>query len=248
MLLVAMPTAATTNVVVASTVVVAALLLLRWRRRSRVSPPNSPPTAALLKAMEDVPLQPLQPPAVHLSRTPSRVSLAEGQSRFGLDIGGSLLKLTYLELDGSHDDILKSLQVLDQVVSRPGSKRPSRNFDAAMAARVGAMNGCADEDDDGPPVAVLSSQPTSPTRRTRGVLDPSLTVNVPALGGKLCACCASNAARCRPPQHPRESPMQQASHRPTTPLRAAPRLHRLCALCDLERRACGGGVATASHH
>ena len=38
---------------------------------------------------------------------------------------------------------LKSLQVLDQVVSRPGSKRPSRNFDAAMAARVGADRWCA---------------------------------------------------------------------------------------------------------
>ena len=124
------------------------------------------------------------------SRTPSRVSLAEGQSRFGLDIGGSLLKLIYLELDGTTDDVVKSLKVLDQFESgRPGSaRRPSHNFDVAAASFADCGDG-----DDGPPIAVLRSPTTagansgSPSRRTRGVLDPSLTVHVPALGGKLCA-------------------------------------------------------------
>lgn len=134
------------------------------------------------------PDQPLQPPEVHLSRTPSRASLADGQSRFGLDIGGSLLKLIYLQLDGTQDDVVKSLQVLEQVgSSRPGSQRQSFTSDAAAAARLSTQFSDADEDE-GPPVALITDGNFSPPSRTRrGVLDPSLSVHVPALGGKLCA-------------------------------------------------------------
>ena len=76
----------------------AGLVVLRWRR-SRRRALSQPPTEALIKEV----VQAEAAPAVHLSRTPSRVSLEDGQSRFGLDIGGSLLKLIYLELDGTHD-------------------------------------------------------------------------------------------------------------------------------------------------
>ena len=94
-----------------------------------------------------------------ISRTPSKVSLEAGESRFGLDIGGSLLKLIYLELDNTSDDVVRSLQVLDNL----RSPRPS--VDSA------AFADCA------PP-------PRPPSSR-RGFRETSLAVHVPALGGKL---------------------------------------------------------------
>lgn len=156
----------------------AGLVVLRWRR-SRRRALSQPPTEALIKEV----VQAEAAPAVHLSRTPSRVSLEDGQSRFGLDIGGSLLKLIYLELDGTHDAVVSSLKVLDQLSSRPGSKRPSRNFD--MASTAASLDAESSGEHDGPPVAVLQAACASPGRSSRGVLDPSLTVHVPALGGTL---------------------------------------------------------------
>jgi hypothetical protein len=141
-----------------------------------------PPTEALIKEVVEGGAE--QAPVCRpLSRTPSRVSLSDGQSRFGLDIGGSLLKLIYLELDDTHDDVVKSLKLLDQFSSVPGSARPSVSVDAAAASSVhAAWEGSAAHD--GPPVASSSPLPAR-SSRSRGVLDPSLTVHVPALGGKL---------------------------------------------------------------
>ena len=181
-------TTATAAVIAAGVVMIK--LFWRWRRSAadhlqQPCPEPQPPTEALIREVATEASRPDVP--VHLSRTPSRVSLADGQSRFGLDIGGSLLKLIYLELDGTQDDVVRSLKVLDQLSSsRPGSNRPSHNFDAAAVASLGDLGDGAD--DDGPPIAVMrASESLASPRPTRGVLDPSLTVNVPALGGKLCA-------------------------------------------------------------
>ena len=97
---------------------------------------------------------------VRISRTPSKVSL-DGESRFGLDIGGSLLKLIYLELEtDTNDPVVHSLAMLDNL------RTPRGSLDAAPASS--------------PP----ESAKQSPGEK-RGFREPSLSVSVPALGGRL---------------------------------------------------------------
>ena len=187
-----------TTAVLISVSTAAIIFAWHWRRRRKLQkePAESqpqPPTEELIKKVTPEPA-----PSVHLSRTPSRVSLTPGQSRFGLDIGGSLLKLIYLEDDDNpNDTVVNSLKVLDQISSRAGSKRASRQWTAESAAAVAAAAAAYEDEEisDQPPVAILDAavkrlhaqQRPSPPKAatTRGVLDPSLTVHVPALGGKL---------------------------------------------------------------
>ena len=85
-----------------------------------------------------------------LSRTPSRAKL-DGKPLFGLDIGGSLLKLIYLEPDDQADGaILRSLHLLDRMVapcSKPatadgGSQQPPRAFlEPQLSVHVPALGG-----------------------------------------------------------------------------------------------------------
>ena len=94
------------------------------------------------------------------------------ESRFGLDIGGSLLKLIYLELDENKDDpVVRSLAVLDNLRSPRGS------LDVAQSSSPAS-----------PPLAAVGSAPKAPGSqggRATWLSGAWLTVNVPALGGRL---------------------------------------------------------------
>ena len=112
------------------------VLWVAFRRRLQCSSLHSVNPGLTVTALQELKQLPIT-----ITRTPSRVSLAAGQSRFGLDIGGSLLKLIYLEMDGTSDDVVHSLDALDGLPSR--SQLPSGRGvrEPALTVHVPALGG-----------------------------------------------------------------------------------------------------------